>query len=57
VSLALSLSQSVIDMSRRALRERLPHASEEEVRLRWVGLHYGEEVEAKVRAAMKARPR
>ncbi len=45
-ALALSLSQSVIDLSRRALREQMPGATEEEVRLRWVGLQYGEALEA-----------
>jgi hypothetical protein len=54
-TLALSLSQSVIDMSRRALREQMPEASEEEVRLRWAGLQYGEALEARLRASMGAR--
>ena len=37
-----SLSQAVIDLSRRALRERMPGADERDVLIRWIALHYGE---------------
>ena len=53
--LTLSLSQSVIELSRQALREQMQDASEEEVRLRWLGLQYGEALEARVRAALDDR--
>lgn len=39
--LALSLSQTVIGLSRRALRAQMPGASEQEVLLRWVEQNYG----------------
>ena len=51
VALALSLSQSVIDLSRRALRRRMPDASKEELGLAFVELHYGSEVADMVRRA------
>ena len=54
-ALALSLSHSVIAMSRRALRERMPGASEREVLLRWVSLHYGPDLAARVTAYLDAR--
>ena len=42
--LALSLSRSVIELSRRALRRRHPGASELEIGRRFVELHYGSDV-------------
>jgi len=47
--LALSLSSSVIALSREGLRRRMPGAREEEVGLRFVELHYGPEIAAAVR--------
>jgi hypothetical protein len=47
-SLTCSLSHDVIQLSRRALRERMPGASEEEVLLRWVALNYGEELARRI---------
>lgn len=49
-ALALSLSHTTISLSRRALRERMPGAPEREVLLRWVELHYGEDLATRVRA-------
>lgn len=46
----LALSDDVLAMSRRALRERMAGASEREVLLRWAALAYGEELAARVRA-------
>ena len=39
--LCQSLTATVVDASRRALRERMPGASDAEVLLRWVELNYG----------------
>ncbi len=47
--LALSLSDSAIKLSRRAIRRANPLLSEQEVRLRFVALHYGERMEKAVR--------
>jgi hypothetical protein len=49
-AMALSLSETVIHLSRRALAERMPDASEREVLLRWAELHYGADLAARVRA-------
>ena len=54
-ALALSLSHAVVEMSRRALRERMPGASEREVLLRWVSLHYGQDLGARVAAYVDGR--
>jgi hypothetical protein len=43
-----SLSSTVVALSRRALRERMPGAPEGDVLLRWVALHYGEALAAGV---------
>lgn len=50
-----SLSRTVIALSRRELRARMPDASEEDVKLRWVELNYGPELAARVRAYLRAR--
>jgi hypothetical protein len=52
-----SLSRTVVDLSRRALADRMPGADEEEVALRWAGLHYGPTVETRVRAYLATRRR
>lgn len=44
-----SLSGSVALLSRRALRRSMPDASEEELDLAFVALHYGDELAARVR--------
>ena len=49
VALALSISQSVIDLARRGLRQSLGDASPEEVGLRFVEIHYGRELARQVR--------
>ena len=54
-ALALSLSHSVIAMSRRALRERMPGASVRDVLLRWVSLHYGHDLAERVAAYVDGR--
>ena len=54
-STALRLSQEVVERSRRALRERMPGASEIDVRLRWVELWYGAELAARIRSYLASR--
>jgi hypothetical protein len=52
--LTLSLSRTVIDLSRRALRARMPGASEREVLFRWVDQNYGEELGQALRKHLAA---
>ncbi|MBI5481945.1 MAG: hypothetical protein HY906_24030 [Deltaproteobacteria bacterium] len=51
-----SLSRSVIELSREALRERMPGATDTEVMLRWVELNYGRELADRLRAYLAQRP-
>jgi len=50
-----SLSRSVIELSRRALRRRHPDATEDEIDVAFVALHYGPELAARVRRGLRAR--
>jgi hypothetical protein len=54
-ALARSLSRTVIDLSRRELALRMPGATAEEVKLRWVEHHYGADLANRVRAFLAAR--
>lgn len=47
-ALCRSLTETVVALSRRALRERMPGASDAEVLVRWVAIHYGERLAAGV---------
>ncbi len=47
--LCRSLTETVVALSRRALREAMPGASEDEVLLRWVALQYGDALAEGVR--------
>jgi hypothetical protein len=49
-SLALGLTQTVIDLSRRALRSARPELPEPEIEALWVELHYGREIADGLRA-------
>ena len=49
LALALSLSATVIDLARRALARAQPHASQDDLDLRFVELHYGAELAAALR--------
>ena len=50
-ALAGRLSDAVIELSRRALREQFPPGTTElELKLRWVELHYGADLARRVRA-------
>jgi hypothetical protein len=52
--LALSLSQSVMALSRGGIARRLPRASPEEVGLEFVRLHYGEALATEVRQRLRS---
>jgi hypothetical protein len=54
-SLALSLSRTVLGLSRRGLARRLQGASEQEAGLRFVELHYGRELAQAVREELARR--
>ncbi len=47
-ALALSLSRTTIDLARMALKRHMPGATEEEVLLAFVRLHYGADLADKV---------
>jgi len=55
LSLALSLSRTVLGLSRRGLARRMPGAGEAEVGLRFVELHYGGELAEAVRDHLARR--
>ncbi len=55
LALAFSLSQSVIEMSRSALRRLHPQASDEELGLLWVRQNYGAELADGLRADLERR--
>ena len=50
--LCRSLTSTVVDLSRRALRDQMPGASEQDVLLRWIALNYGETLAAAVRCRL-----
>jgi hypothetical protein len=54
-ALALSLSRAAIRASRRAIERRHPELDEQGVLLRWVELHYGDELAGRVRRYLAAR--
>ncbi len=57
-AIAGRLSDEVVRLSRRALRERSPSGiGEVELNLRWVELHYGADLAARVRAYLAAKSR
>ena len=45
-----SMSQSAVQLARRAIRRTMPEASEQEVLLAFVALHYGAELAERLRA-------
>ncbi len=53
--MAWSLSATVIGMARRALARAQPHASKQELDLRFVELHYGPDLAAALRAELIRR--
>jgi len=54
-ALARSLSSTVIELSRQAIRARQPGLDDTGVLLRWAELHYGPELARKIRAHLDAR--
>ena len=56
-ALARSLSSTVIDLSRRALRDRMTRETDAEVMDRWLALHYGEDLARRVRDYARTRAR
>jgi hypothetical protein len=57
VQLALSLSDAAIALSRRAISRQDPAASAQEVGLRFVALHYGDDLAARLRAYLASGAR
>jgi hypothetical protein len=55
LQLALSLSRTVMSLSRNGLARRHPDASVEELGLRFVALHYGSQLAEEVRRDLRAR--
>jgi hypothetical protein len=53
--LALSLTDTVLHLSRRGIRMAMPDASEQDVGLRFVELHYGPHLAGEVRESIRAR--
>jgi hypothetical protein len=45
-----SMSQSAVQLARRAIRRTMPDATEQEVQLAFVELHYGAELAQRLRA-------
>ena len=52
---ARSLSNTVASLSRRALRRRMPDATDAEIGLAFVALHYGNDLARKLQAHLDAR--
>ena len=55
LALAVSLSETVTDLALRAIRQTMPGATEEEVRLKFGAVHYGEELANRVRCELERR--
>ena len=53
LDLALSLSQTAIDLSRRAIARASPSLDDREVRLKFVELHYGQDLANGVRRHLR----
>ena len=52
------LSDAVVELSRRALREQCPEGIDEvELKLRWVELHYGADLGRRVRSYLASARR
>ena len=57
LAMAVSLSDQAISLARQAIRNWMPGATEEEVGLRFVELHYGRELADEVRRYLAERRR
>jgi hypothetical protein len=56
-AMALELSAAVIGLARRAIKRSMPGASQEELGLRFVELHYGRDLAQDLRRFLDARRR
>jgi hypothetical protein len=56
-ALAASLTRFAVEASRRELRRRHPEEDERSIALRWVSIHYGEDLADRLRAHLEARER
>jgi len=57
LTLAFFLSQTVIDLAKRAIRRRYPHDGEQEILLRFVSVHYGAELASRLSSDLSRRAR
>jgi hypothetical protein len=57
LALALSLSRSVMELARSGIARRMPGASDRELGLRFVALHYGEDLARELDAHLTTRGR
>jgi hypothetical protein len=55
LSLACSLSQTSIQLARRAIRRAHPEMGEEELKLAFIAVHYGEALAERLRAELARR--
>jgi hypothetical protein len=55
IALALSLSETVIQLARNAIRIQNPNFSDRDVLLRFVSIHYGQELAESVRKDLQQR--
>jgi hypothetical protein len=51
----LSLSQTVVELARKAIRRQNPELSKQEVLLRFVAVHYGPELAGRLAAGLERR--
>jgi hypothetical protein len=57
LTLAFSLSQTVIDLAKRAIRRRHPNEGEQDILLRFVSVHYGAELSSRLSSDLSRRSR
>jgi hypothetical protein len=54
-ALLASLTRFAVQASRRALRERFPEEDERAISLRWVAIHYGEDLAGRLATHLESR--
>jgi len=57
LALATSLSRTVIGLANRAIRRSMPDADEDEVRVKFVAVHYGDQLAERFRQDLARRRR
>ncbi len=55
LELVFSLSQTVIDLSKRAIRRRHPDEGDQEILVRFVSVHYGADLARQLSAGLSRR--